>query len=31
MDYHTSSKKGNMDIYWVSATFIEELKPKNLK
>ena len=26
--FFTSSKNGNMDIYWVSSTFIEELKPK---
>jgi hypothetical protein len=29
--FFTSRRKGNSDIYWVSAKIIEELRPENLK
>jgi len=29
--FFTSNKSGNRDIYWIDATIIEELKPKELK
>jgi ankyrin repeat protein len=29
--FYTSTKSGNLDIYWVDAKIIEELKPEELK
>ena len=29
--FFTSSRKGNMDIYWVSEKIIEKLKPNAIK
>lgn len=29
--FYTSTRTGNLDIYWVDASIIKELKPKNLE